>query len=157
MNMLGSLWRSLGLSKKIQLGVMRVIQDQFLVGVTGIFFNERHEVLLFKHSYRDEGWSLPGGYIKAGEHPKEGLEREIKEEANLVVSVDRRMKIRTDRETARLDITYMGTYIGGEFRRSKEVFGVGFFSFEKLPRIRKDQLIFIEKALVKNTRRGGPG
>lgn len=47
---------------------MRVVQDQFLIGVTGIIFNEKREVLLFKHSYRQTVWSLPGGYLKSGEN-----------------------------------------------------------------------------------------
>src|SRR5471030_2395942 len=112
-NPLATLWRKLGLSKNLQLKVMGLIQDKFLVGVTGIIFNDKNEVLLVKHTYRGNSWSLPGGYLKGKEHPKEGLEREIKEETSLIVSADTRMKIRTDRETARLDITYTGLFIGG--------------------------------------------
>src|SRR6186713_2786493 len=97
---------------------MRVLQDQFLIGVTGIFFNEKKEVLVFKHSYRQTSWSLPGGYLKAKEHPKEGLEREVKEESGLIVSADEKLKTRTDRETARIDICYVGKFIGGEFTPS---------------------------------------
>lgn len=145
---LGQLWKNLGLSKKMQLRVMRVVQDEFLVGVTGIIFNHKNEVLLVKHTYRGN-WSLPGGYIKKGEHPKEALEREIKEETDLIVSADERIKIRTDRETARLDITYSGVFVGGEFKPSKEVSEAGFFAFDKLPLIRKDQLVFIDQALRK--------
>ena len=144
---LAKLWKALNLSKAVQLRIMRVLQDEFLVGVTGIIFNDKNEVLLFKHTYRDNTWSLPGGYIKSGEHPKEGLEREIKEESGLIVSADERIKIRTDRETARLDITYLGTFMGGQFAPSKEVYRAKFFAFDKLPLIPKSQLIFIDKAL----------
>lgn len=127
---------------------MRRVNDQFLVGVTGIFFDEKKRILLFKHTYRDSNrWSLPGGYLKGKEHPKEGLEREIKEESGLVVSADERLKIRTDRNSARLDIVYTGKYIGGVFTPSNEVKEIGFFPFEKLPLLPNDQLIFIEKAL----------
>ncbi len=143
------LWKALNLSKAVQLRVMRILQDEFLVGVTGIIFNDKGEVLLLKHTYRKIPWSLPGGYLKAGEHPQEGLEREIKEESGFVVSADERLKIRTDRETARLEITYLGAFIGGEFLPSKEVSEAGFFPFDKLPLIRKDQLFFIDRALKK--------
>lgn len=147
---LASLWKALGLSKKVQLRIMRILQDEFLIGVTGIIFDDKNDVLLVNHSYRDGSrWSLPGGYIKTGEHPKEGLEREIKEETGLIVSADERMKIRTDRETARLDITYMGILMGGQLKLSSEVKEVGFFAFDKLPQISKNQLIFIDKALKK--------
>jgi 8-oxo-dGTP diphosphatase len=147
---LAKLWKALGLSTKFQLRIMRILQDEFLVGVTGIIVDEENRILLVKHTYRG-GWSLPGGYLKAGEHPKEGLEREIKEESSLIVSVDERIKIRTDRKTARLDITYKGKFIGGEFKPTNEVSEAKFFKFEELPMIRRDQLIFIEKALNLNT------
>lgn len=126
---------------------MRIFQDQFLIGVTGIIFNDDKEVLLFKHSYRQIQWSLPGGYLKSKEHPQEGLEREIKEESGLTVSADQQLKTRTDRETARIDICYVGKFIGGEFRASAEVLEHGFFSFENLPLISRNQLYLIEEAL----------
>ncbi len=126
---------------------MRFFQDQFLIGVTGIVFNENDEVLLFKHTYRQHAWSLPGGYLKAKEHPREGLEREIKEESNLTVSMDEQLKTRTDRESARIDICYYGTFIGGEFEPSEEVSAYGFFAVDNLPLLRTNQLFLIDQAL----------
>ena len=32
--------------------LMDFFQNKFLVGVTGVIFNEKNEVLLFKHTYR---------------------------------------------------------------------------------------------------------
>ena len=145
--LLTKLWKALSLPKAWQLSIMRIVQDQFLVGVTGIIFNDNNEILLFRHTYRTPAWSLPGGYIKAREHPKEGIEREIEEESGLIVSADTRYKIRTDRDSARLDIVYVGSFIGGEFRSSKEVTEAKFFPFGMLPAIRKDQLILIEKVM----------
>lgn len=142
------IWQKLKLPTNFQLFFMRRANDQFLVGVTGVFFNDKNKILLVKHSYRDKGrWSLLGGYIKAGEHPKEGLEREVKEETGFTVSADERLKIRTDRDSARLDITYMGTFIGGEFTPSEEIVEAKFFSFDELPIVPEDQLLFIDKAL----------
>lgn len=144
-NWLAKMWRALKLPTNFQLFIMRRTQDEFLVGVTGIFFDKKDRILLFKHTYRPL-WSLPGGYIKKGEHPKEALEREVKEESGLIVSADERLKIRTDRNSARLDITYTGIFIGGEFTPSNEVSRYKLFDFDKLPKISLDQLIFIEKA-----------
>lgn len=146
---LSKIWKALGLPKNIQLGFMRFFQDQFLVGVTGIILNDKNEILLFKHTYRTHSWSLPGGYLKSGEHPKEGLEREIKEESGLVVSADKQLKTRTDRETARLDICYTGVLIGGEFQPTHEVSEYGFFSLENLPLLRKNQLFLIDEVMGK--------
>jgi ADP-ribose pyrophosphatase YjhB (NUDIX family) len=125
---------------------MRFLQDQFLVGVTGIIFNDKKEILLFKHTYRTHSWSLPGGYLKSGEHPREALEREIKEESGMIVSADQELKVRTDRESARIDITVVGTYIGGEFAPSHEVSEYGFFDFPTFPKIAKSQVMLIHEA-----------
>lgn len=135
------------LPKSIQLFIMRFFQDQFLIGVTGIIFNDKKEILLFKHTYRSHAWSLPGGYLKSGEHPREALEREIKEESGLVVSVDDSLKTRTDREEARLDMCYTGVLIGGDFNPSKEVSEYGFFSQDQMPLLRSNQVFLIDEAL----------
>ncbi len=144
------LWKFLQLPKGIQLNLMRVLQDQFLVGVTGIIFNEKNEILLFKHTYRQRSWGFPGGYLKAKEHPKEGLEREVKEESSLIISADTRYKIRTDRETARLDIVYIGTFIGGEFTPSVEVSEAKFFPFDRLPLLRTTDVLLLDKIIAQH-------
>lgn len=141
------LWKILSLPKGLQLFFMRFFQDQFLVGVTGIILNEKKEILLFKHTYRPHAWSLPGGYLKSREHPREALEREIKEESGLVVSVDDSLKTRTDRETARLDLCYSGIFIGGDFIPTHEVSEYGFFSQDKLPLLRTNQIFLIDEVL----------
>ena len=145
--LLAKAWRALGFKTNIQLLFMRLFNDQFLVGLTGIFFTDDDKVLLLKHSYREIQWSLPGGYLKAKEHPIEGLEREIAEESGFTVSVDKELKVRTDRKTGRLDICYIGKFIGGEFKPSEEVTEYGLFSFDELPILLKDQVVFIDYAL----------
>lgn len=145
--LLAKIYKALHLPKAWQLRLMRMSQTRFLVGVTGIILNDKREILLFKHTYRSHAWSLPGGYMKMGEHPKEALEREIKEESGLVVSVDDNLKTRTDREMARLDLCYTGVLIGGDFTPSHEVSEFGFFSEDKLPLLRKNQLFLIDEVL----------
>ena len=145
--LLAKLWGWLKLPKSLQLMAMNLFQDKFLVGVTGIIFNDRREILLFKHSYRAHSWSLPGGYLKGGEHPKEGLEREIKEESGLIVSVDSSLKTRTDRDMAILDMCYTGVLIGGEFTPTHEVAEYGFFALDQMPLLRSNQVFLIDSAL----------
>lgn len=146
-SLLAKIWKFLKLPKGVQLFIMRFFQNQFLVGVTGIIFNKRNEVLLFKHTYRQHSWSLPGGYLKSGEHPAEALEREIKEESNLVVSVDESLKTRTDRTSSRLDMCYIGLFIGGEFIASEEVSDYGFFTQNTMPLLRSNQVFLIDEAM----------
>ena len=146
-NLLAKIYKGLHLPKGMQIFVMRFFQDKFLIGVTGIIFNKKGEILLFKHTYRSHAWALPGGYLKSGEHPREALEREIKEESGLVVSVDEPLKTRTDRDNARLDLCYTGVLIGGDFTPTHEVSEYGFFAQDKLPLLRENQVFLIDRAL----------
>jgi ADP-ribose pyrophosphatase YjhB (NUDIX family) len=146
-NILSKIYKAMHFPKNIQLFIMRLFEDKFLVGLTGIIFNENGEVLLFKHTYRSHSWALPGGYLKSGEHPREALEREIKEESGLVVSIDKPLKTRTDRDSARLDMCYTGVLIGGDFTATHEVSEYGFFAQDKLPLLRKNQVFLIDQAL----------
>lgn len=141
------LYKALRLPKGMQLWLMGLIQDKFLVGTTGIVLNDKNEILLFKHSYRSHAWSLPGGYLMAHEHPSEGLEREIREESGLIVSMDTPIKIKTDRKNARLEICYLGVLIGGEFASSSEVLEYGFFAQDKMPLLRSNQVILIDEVM----------
>ena len=146
-SLFAKVWKTLNLPPGVQLFVMRMFQSHFLVGVTGVILNQKNEILLFKHTYRQQSWSLPGGYLKSGEHPAEALEREIKEESQLIVSADESLKTRTDREGSRLDLCYTGVFIGGEFVPSHEVSAYGFFSQDTMPLLRSNQVFLIESAL----------
>ncbi|MBI2617573.1 NUDIX domain-containing protein [Candidatus Gottesmanbacteria bacterium] len=141
------LWRMLHLPKDTQISLMRLLQNQFLIGVTGLIFNESDQVLLFKHTYRQTPWGLPGGYLKAKEHPISGLEREVEEESGLIISVEERLKIKLDKDLSYLDICYIGTFIGGEFKPSDEVSKYGLFSLHTMPLLPKNQLHLIMEAL----------
>lgn len=124
-------------------------EDEFLIGLTGVILNNKGEVLLVNHTYRDgNNWSLPGGYIKGKEHPREGLAREIEEETGLIVRIDKEIQIKTDRETARLDISLLGHFVGGEFKQSPEVSAAAFYTPDNFPIIRQDQLVLIHKVLA---------
>lgn len=149
-NLLTSLWKNLSLTKSIQLRIMRLFQDEFLLGVTGVIFDSHKRILVVRHSYRGD-WSLPGGYIKGKEHPKEGLAREIEEETGYIVQVTKLVRTRTDRETARLDFSLAGHLVGGEFTPSDEVVEAAFFTFDDLPRLPQDQLLLIAAVREKHT------
>lgn len=148
MLLLAKAWRVFAFPKKFQLVIMRMLQDEFLIGVTGVILNANNEILICKHTYRQGSqWGLPGGYIKSKESPKEGLVREIEEETGFIVRIDEEIKIRTDRETARLDISFIGRFIDGTFKQSDEVSEVRFFSFDNLPALPQNQLMLIKEAL----------
>jgi mutator protein MutT len=60
-----------------------------VLGVGGVIFNDRGEVLLVKRKYEPLAlqWSLPGGGLEAGETLESGTAREVKEETGLDVEV----------------------------------------------------------------------
>jgi 8-oxo-dGTP diphosphatase len=140
------IWRYLALTTGVQVKVLRMLNDKFLIGVTGVIFNENHEVLLVKHSYRRVRWSLPGGYLQSSEHPKKGLQREIYEETNLKVFIEKIVKTSHDENSARLDLCYVGSFKSGTFKKSHEVTDFGFYSRNKLPKLITDQYEQIDLA-----------
>ena len=147
-------WRILKLPKGLQITAMRITQDEFLIGVTGVILNDKNEILICKHTYRSgKKWSLPGGYLKGKEHPKEGLAREIEEETGLIVRAEEQYRLSTDRDTARIDISLIGKFIGGDFRPSHEVSDAKFFAFEDLPSISRNQLVLIKEVLEHKQKR----
>lgn len=146
--LLAKVWKLLNFPPKVQVKILRLFQDSYLVGVTGIIFNKQNQILLVKHTYRGSGWSLPGGYINAHEHPRQALEREIFEETGFTVSADTRIRIKTHLETTRIDITYIGTFIGGEFKQCAEVSEAAFFAFDELPKLTSDHIVIINHAIA---------
>lgn len=154
MSLLLKIWRLFNLPKGLQLFIMRIFNDEFLVGVTGVIVNNLNEVLLVKHTYRQTDWSLPGGYLKGGEHPTTGIEREILEETGFTVTIEKIIKTSHDSDSARLDIRCFGRFVGGTFTPSAEVSEYGFFTIDDLPEIGEKQKkiitdIFSQKKLSK--------
>jgi ADP-ribose pyrophosphatase YjhB (NUDIX family) len=151
------IYKKLNLSKNFQVYIQRFLNDQFLIGVTGVIFNEKDEVLLFKHTYRKTSWSLPGGYLKGGEHPKAGLAREIKEESGFKVNIIKIIATTEDEDAARLDMSYYGKFAEGIFRKSSEVSEYKFFPISKLPKLISNQYEQINegyKRFIKSEKRG---
>ena len=146
MKLLLKIWKFLSFSKFLRVMILKTVNDQFLVGVTGVIFNHKNQVLVLKHTYRKTAWSLPGGYLKASEHPKAGLAREIEEETGLKVKILKNIRTQTNHE-GRLDMSYFGVYQSGKFKSSEEVSHHKFVHENKLPKLMKDQYEQIAEAL----------
>lgn len=146
--MLLNIWKRLPNIQTLHSFLLRRVNDQFLIGVTGVIFNEKNEVLLLKHTYRRVPWSLPGGYLQAKEHPKAGLAREIEEETGFIVRIIRTIMTKTNHK-GHLDISYFGVLVSGKFRPCDEVSHYKFVSAEKLPKLLDDQYEQITEALIR--------
>jgi ADP-ribose pyrophosphatase YjhB (NUDIX family) len=51
-----------------------------------VFFDPGGRVLVVKPTYKD-AWDVPGGYVNAGETPRQAAQREVKEELGLDVTL----------------------------------------------------------------------
>ncbi len=81
-------WRRL--PDRLREAVVWAWADKFLVTVNGVCLNPHGHVLLLEQRFvrhEDHRWNLPGGFIRHGEHPEEGLLREIHEETGLEATI----------------------------------------------------------------------
>lgn len=62
--------------------------------VAAVIINEENKILITKRNLKkDQGglWEFPGGKIEAGETEQEALKREIKEELDIEIEVEKRI------------------------------------------------------------------
>jgi ADP-ribose pyrophosphatase YjhB (NUDIX family) len=81
-------------------------------------------------------WTLPVGYVDAGESPSQTAERECKEETGLHVRVDQLLDVFTNQEHPRgahILIIYKGEILGGELKAGDDVDKACFFPIGDLP------------------------
>ena len=143
------LWKALGRWPWIQQLILRLLNPRFLVGVVGLEFDDRGRVLLFHHTYRRRyPWSLPGGWLRRGEDPPEGLAREFREETSLQIEALAPLAAFARSVYPNFEVIYRARVVGGEFRPSREVDGMEYFELDRLPEMNgyQRELILAEGA-----------
>ena len=81
-------------------------------------------------------WTLPAGFVDAGEDPARAAERECLEETGLRVGVTDLLDVLSGQEHPRgahILIVYRAEILGGELRPGDDVDQVAFFSPDELP------------------------
>ena len=93
------------------------------VAAYGVCINDDEEILLARWlGPKGKRWILPGGGIEHGEHPYDGVVREIEEETGYLAEVVRLLGIDSefreelDRDYHALRIMYEVRIVGGELR-----------------------------------------
>lgn len=102
-------------------------------------------------------WDIPGGFLDAGEHPLDGMLREVREELGLEVRVTEllgiymdRYAIESDYEIFTLNHYYIAEPVAGELRAADDVSEFRWFALDELA----EQMAFEhEKTVLEDLRR----
>ncbi len=129
----------------MQAWASRIIRPLFQVFSVAIIFDADKRILIVKTTYnRFHPWGLPGGSLEYGETAEESLLREIWEETNLDIEIERFLFTKTFAPD-RVGLYYLCKITGGEFRPSDEVSELGYFSPDDLPDVRLEDIGLIKR------------
>ena len=88
----------------------------------GMLVERGDEVLLVRTERR--GWEFPGGQIEEGESVLNGVIREVREEANVVVSADRLVGVYSNLSNHRVIFDFLGSWLSGDAQIGAETLDV---------------------------------
>lgn len=78
-------------------------------------------------------WASPGGYVEYDESVEDAVVREVKEETNLDVTVDKLLNVYSRPNTGIVFIAFRGRVTGGDPQAGEDAGAVAFFGPEELP------------------------
>jgi ADP-ribose pyrophosphatase YjhB (NUDIX family) len=131
-DLLGAIWRRT--PKTLRRWTVRLSHRRFAVTAGAVVTDARGRVLLLKHRFRPgTGWGMPGGFIKAGEQPEEGLRRELREEVGLEVENLKLFTTRAFKRPMQVEIVFTAQAIGVANQLSFEIQQAAWFSLDELP------------------------
>jgi ADP-ribose pyrophosphatase YjhB (NUDIX family) len=106
----------------------------------GVLIQKDSKVLLVRRAIPPQKglWTIPVGFVDAGEAPEYAAERECREETGLEVRVVQLIDVFHHQEHSRgahLLIVYRGEIVGGELMAGDDVDRASFFSLDSLPHL----------------------
>jgi ADP-ribose pyrophosphatase YjhB (NUDIX family) len=131
------------------LTLYRWTRPKFTLGVAGVVFNERRQVLLVEHVLHPRiPWGLPGGWVDAHEAPSTTVAREIAEEVGIEVETGPLLLIDEVPEIQHIDMIFlcMAKSPVEVTVLSSELLSYGWHNLEAMPRIEKFHRAAIDKA-----------
>ncbi|GAP13260.1 ADP-ribose pyrophosphatase [Longilinea arvoryzae] len=102
------------------------------LGAFAIIFTGQGEVLL-SHRVDMDAWNLPGGGVEKGELPNAAVVREVKEETDLDVAVERLVGVYTHTNKDELIFTFLCRIVDGRLQLSNEADRHAYFAPEQIP------------------------
>jgi ADP-ribose pyrophosphatase YjhB (NUDIX family) len=133
----------------IKLGyyLYRFIQPKYTLGVVGLVFNEKREILLVEHVFHPKlPWGLPGGWVGFNEDPMLAVTRELKEELDLDVRITQIVKVERT-QYHHVDMAFLCDASNVPALMTAELLGFRWFPVEQLPRMHKFHYHAIHHAL----------
>ena len=99
---------------------------------------QQRKVLLVQrlHAPYQGKWTLPAGYMDAGEDPARAAEREVMEETNLDVQASQLLDVigvKRPQRGANIIILYRGEILSGDLQAGDDAAQAAFFDLEDLP------------------------
>ncbi len=122
----------------------KLVRAKFRAAVAALVFNERGQILLFKHTYRKWQWGIPAGSLEYGEQPADAILREFYEETKMTLQIEKLLTVVSAKEDHHLTVVYLCKISGGEFQPSNEVSEMKYFDLNDLP-----QMLLAEKDLIR--------
>jgi ADP-ribose pyrophosphatase YjhB (NUDIX family) len=127
-----------------------LVAARYTVGVTGVVFNRRGEVLLLEHVFRGRHpWGLPGGWVGRRERPQDALRRELLEEVGLAVRVGPPLRVDLNDIPGHLETAFLCEVEGEVGSFSNEILSARWVSPDALPEgLKTTEREMIRRALV---------
>jgi ADP-ribose pyrophosphatase YjhB (NUDIX family) len=122
----------------------KMIRTKFRAAVAALIFNERGQILLFKHTYRKWQWGIPAGSLEYHEQPVDAILREFREETSMQLQIEKLLTVISAKEDHHLTVIYLCKIADGKFKPSNEVCEMKYFDVNDLPK-----MLLAEKELIK--------
>lgn len=141
------IWRTLPIW--VHFLAAKMVRAKFRAAVAALIFNERGQILLFKHTYRKWQWGIPAGSLEYHEQPADAIVREFREETSMQIEIEKLLTTVSAKEDHHITMVYLCKIVGGEFKESNEVSEMKYFDVNNLP-----QMLFDEKNLIRQVASG---
>ncbi|HVC80453.1 MAG TPA: NUDIX domain-containing protein [Chloroflexota bacterium] len=143
------LWKRLPFKGGTKLIIAWFFNIRYAVGVAAVITNEAGEVLLLRHTYRQDHyqWGLPGGWAKGRESMERALMRELEEETGWRITITRLVAVHSGFSLPRMTLIFQAHITGGKFRPSDEVSEYRFVRPDDLDRVLPAEKMAVRQAL----------